>query len=223
MYRTLKVVIIDDHPVFRMGLKKIIQQENDIKIVGEAEDADTGFSLIKKTIPDIAIVDISLKNSNGLSLIHDIARYFPKVKALVVSMHDEKVYAKRALQAGASGYVMKSETAEVIINALRIISLGEIFVSQSIMKDIVTKVIKKEYEMSPLENLTERELSILELIGNGKSTKEIAQLLHLSNKTVGTYKERIKEKLQLSNAVQLVYFATKWVENPDTIGKKTTK
>ncbi len=223
MYTTVRIVIIDDHPVFRMGLKKIIAQEKGFTIVGEAEDSDAGFSLIQKTVPDIAIVDISLKNSNGLSLIHDVSRHFPKVKTLVVSMHDEKVYAVKALQAGASGYVMKSETAEVIVSALRMVSMGEVFLNHSIMQEMVTKIAKKEYELSPMEILTERELTIFELIGKGKTTKEIAQCLHLSSKTVGTYKERIKEKLQLTNSVQLIYFATKWMGKPSDVGKKTTE
>lgn len=218
----ITIVIVDDHPVFRMGLRKIISQEKDMKIIGEAEDASQGFSLIQKVIPDVAIVDISLKDSNGLSLIHEVTRHFAKVKPLVLSMHDERVYAQRALQAGAFGYVMKNEAAEVIINALRTVARGKVYLSHSIMEDIVLKVAKKEYDVTPLHMLTEKELEILELIGKGRTTNEIAHLLNLSSKTVGTYKERIKEKLKLENAVQLVYFATKWVENPLFVGKKTT-
>ncbi len=218
----INVVIIDDHPVFRMGLRKIINQENDFKVIGESEDATKGFSLIQKLLPDIAIIDISLKDSNGLSLIQDISRHFNKVKPLVVSMHDEKIFAQRSLQFGAYGYVMKTETAEVIITALRTIATGNIYISANMMNEILTTIVKKEYKYNPIETLTTKELAILELIGKGKTTREIAQLLHLSNKTIGTYKERIKEKLQLGNAAQLVYFATKWMENPLSVGKKPT-
>ncbi len=219
----INIVIVDDHPVFRMGLRKIISQEDDMKVIGEAEDAAKGFSIIQKVLPDIAIIDISLKDSNGLTLIHEVTRYFKKVKPLVLSMHDEKVYAHRALQAGAFGYVMKNEAAEVIISALRTVASGKVYLSQTTMEEIVTKVAKKEYDLTPLEMLTEKEIEILELIGKGKTTNEIAKYLHISSKTVGTYKERIKEKLKLENAVQLVYFATKWLENPTVVSKKTTE
>ncbi|MCX8123179.1 MAG: response regulator transcription factor [Spirochaetes bacterium] len=223
MHKNINVVIVDDHPVFCMGLQKIINQEKDMKVIGEAHDVVTGFDLIKKTLPDIAIIDITLKDGNGLLLIHDISKHFPKVKSLVVSMHDERIYAQRALQAGAYGYIMKSETSESIIKALRVISRGEVYVSPSVVKDIVFKIVKKTNEVSPLEILTEKEIAVLELIGKGFTTKEIAQALHISTKTVGTYKERIKEKLQLENAVQLVYYATKWMEDPSSLGKKPTE
>ena len=215
MNKKISIVIVEDHPVFRMGLCKIINQESDMMVVGEAEDVHNGFTIISKLKPDAAIIDISLKDSNGIELVKDIARHFPVVKTLVLSMHDEKIYAQRVLQDGASGYIMKDKTSDVIVEAIRTILDGSIYVSEQIMKEIVAKAVKNEYGLSPVDILTNRELAIFALIGKGKTTREIAATLNLSSKTIGTYKERIKEKLHIKNAVQLVNEATRWVHETE--------
>lgn len=214
--KKIRIIIVDDHPVFRMGLAKILQSQNDFELCGEAEDVRNGFKIIQIQKPDFVIIDISLKNSNGLELVKDIAKQLPNIKTVVLSMHDEKIYAERALKAGAWGYIMKDKTSDEIVKALREILKGNIYVNNSIVTSIVLKAVKSHDQVFVHDILTNRELEIFELIGKGKTTKEISRILNLHVKTVGTYKERIKEKLKIKNAAQLAYFATQWIQNENS-------
>ena len=210
----VRILIVEDHEVFRLGIKELINHEPDLHVCGEADDVQKAWELIREMSPDMAVVDITLKTSNGLDLIKDISTSRTDMKVLVLSMHDELLYAERSLQSGAQGYIMKQETSKSIIKAIRHILQGNIHVSESIMSNLLNRVRtgQDSFEKSPVDHLTDRELSVLRLLGEGKSTGDIAQEMHLSVSTISTYRERIKEKLQLKNAAELVRYAIHWVE-----------
>ncbi len=210
----LDILIVEDHPIFRMGMKEMIDHEPDMKVCGEAEDVETALDLVKSCRPDLAIVDLSLKESNGMDLVREIHDHYKPCNTLVLSMHDEALHAERCLLAGAKGYIMKQEASESVVTAIREIMAGHIHVSPKIMSHLLN-VFRKQPDLahaSPLARITDRELEIFQLIGNGLSSKQIAMQLNISIKTVGTYRERIKEKLNLNNASELVRFAVIWVE-----------
>lgn len=210
----VKILIVEDHEIFRLGIKELINHESDLIVCGEADDVDTARNMIKELNPDMVIVDITLKKSNGMDLIKEISTFYKSMKILVLSMHDELLYAERSLQCGAQGYIMKQETSKSIIKAIRHILQGNIHVSESIMSNLLNRVRtgQDSFEKSPIDQLTDRELAVLRLLGEGKSTGDIAQEMHLSVSTISTYRERIKEKLQLKNAAELVRYAIHWVE-----------
>lgn len=209
-----RILIVEDHEVFRLGIKELINHEPDLYVCGEAEDVGEARSLIRDLNPDMAVVDITLKSSNGIDLIKEMADCRQNMKVLVLSMHDELVYAERSLQAGAQGYIMKQETSRSIVKAIRHILKGNIYVSQNIMGNLLKRVRtgQDSLEKSPIETLSDREFTVLRMIGEGSSTGDIADQLHLSVRTISTYRERIKEKLHLKNAAELVRFAVRWVE-----------
>jgi len=210
----IKILIVEDHEVFRLGIKELINHEPDLVVCGEADDVDTARTLINEHGPDMVIIDITLKRSNGMDLIKEISSEHKSMKVLVLSMHDELLYAERSLQAGAQGYIMKQETSKSIVKAIRHILQGNIHVSENIMSNLLNRVRtgQDSFEKSPVDSLTDRELAVLRLIGEGKSTGDIAHEMHLSVSTISTYRERIKEKLQLKNAAELVRYAIHWVE-----------
>ncbi len=211
---SLDILIVEDHPIFRMGMKEMIDHEPDMKVCGEAEDVNTALELVKSCRPDLAIVDLSLKESNGMDLVREIHDHHQPCNTLVLSMHDEALHAERCLLAGAKGYIMKQEASESVVTAIRNIMVGHIHVSSRIMSHLLN-VFRKQPDLahaSPLARVTDRELEIFQLIGNGLSSKQIAMQLNISIKTVGTYRERIKDKLHLSNASELIRFAVIWVE-----------
>ena len=213
--KMVKILIVEDHEIFRLGIKELINHEHDLTVCGEAEDVDIARNLIKEFHPDMVIIDITLKKSNGMDLIKEISTFHKTMKMLVLSMHDELLYAERSLQAGAQGYIMKQETSKSIVKAIRHILQGNIYVSESIMSNLLNRVRigQDTFEKSPVENLSDRELEVLRRIGQGRSTSEIADEMNLSISTISTYRERIKEKLQLKNSAELVRYAVHWEEN----------
>lgn len=212
-----KIFIVDDHPLLRRGLIQLINQEQELVACGEADNAYKAMEAIKGLIPDLAIVDISLQGPNGIELIKDIKTYYPKLPILVLSMHDESLYAERALRAGAKGYIMKQEATEKVIKAIyRILNEGAIYVSDKIVAKMMDKFITAQSTQnsnSPLECLTNRELEIFQLIGQGMGTRQIADNLCLSVRTIETHRANIKKKFNLKNALELVRYAIQVTQN----------
>jgi DNA-binding NarL/FixJ family response regulator len=210
-----KIMLVEDHPVFRLGLRELINQEKDMMVCSEAEDRVKAWSEIQSLKPDLVILDISLKDGDGISLIKDIAKSYKTMPVLVVSMHDESIFAERSLIAGAKGYINKRETSVSIIEAIHCLLKGKVFVSDKIKEDILHHLVggAASYDKLPMERLTDRELEVFQLIGRGCSTNEIALKLNLSAKTIGTYRERIKEKLHLKHSCELIRHALLCVEN----------
>lgn len=210
----VRILIVEDHEIFRLGIRELIDHEPDLVVCGEADDVSEARKLIREMNPDMAIVDITLKNSNGIDLIREINACRKDMKVLVLSMHDELLYAERSLKAGAQGYIMKQETSRSIVKAIRHILGGGIYVSGSIMETLLHRVRtgRDSLEKSPLKTLSDREFTVLRMIGEGRSTGDIAQSMRLSVRTISTYRERVKEKLGLKNASELVRYAVRWVE-----------
>lgn len=208
-----RIVIIDDHPLFRKGLEQLINSSDSaFQICGEASDAAQGMSVIRQLKPDLAIVDLSLPGANGIELVKNIRAEFSKLPVLILSMHDESLYALRALRAGAQGYVMKQEALENVIIAIREVLAGRPYLSTEMSAQLITNFASGSKESNPTDKLSDRELEILELIGKGRDVREIAKALHISAKTVETHRAHIKEKLNLKNARQVTRFAVQWIE-----------
>ena len=209
-----KILIVEDHPIFCMGMTELINQENDLFICGNADNVSSALKAIDKLEPDLVIVDLSLKSSNGIEIIKEIKRFKKKIPTLVLSMHDELIHAERCLLAGARGYVMKQEASESVVKAIHQILSGNIYVSQNIMAGILNKFQKQpeSFQKPLIDRLTDREIEVFQLIGKGLSSGEIADQLNISVKTIGTYRERIKEKLSLKHGAELVKYAVLWVE-----------
>src|SRR5277367_1745077 len=210
--RKKMVFVVDDHPIVRQGLTLMINQEPDLTVCGAAEEMHAALSAINTTLPDILIVDISLNGPDGLELLKNIRLTQPHLPVLVLSMHDESIYAERALRAGANGYIMKQEATEKVLVALRRILSGEIYVSDRIANSMLRHYVRgaNPSEHSSISDLTDRELEVFRLIGEGHGTRQIAEALHLSVKTVESYQAHIKEKLSLKNARELVQRAIQW-------------
>jgi len=208
-----RIVIVDDHPLFRKGLEQLINSENGFAICGEAGNAAEAMEVIRKLNPDLAIVDLSLPGANGIELIKNIRSEFSVLPILVLSMHDESLYALRALRAGAEGYVMKHEAMVNVIHAIHEVFNGRPYLSPAMAAQVITKFAHRESEdeTDAVERLSDRELEILELIGKGKDVREIAKLLHLSPKTVETHRSHIKDKLDLKNSREVARFALQWL------------
>jgi DNA-binding NarL/FixJ family response regulator len=206
------IVLVDDHPLMREGLAEVLSREPDLQVCGEAEDRVQALSVIKATKPDLVIVDLALKNSHGLELIKDIAALYPKLRTLVVSMHDEFVNAERVLRAGASGYITKQEATTKILQAVRCVLAGEVYLSERAALQIATKSAGRSRSGSGLtvDGLTDRELQVFEMIGQGLSTRQIAEKLNLDVSTIETYRARIKDKLNLRDSVELLQYAIRW-------------
>jgi DNA-binding NarL/FixJ family response regulator len=208
-----RIVIVDDHPLFRKGLEELIHSDGTFAVCGEASNASEGIEVIRKLGPDLAIVDLSLPGANGIELIKNIRAEFPKVPILVLSMHDESLYALRALRAGAEGYVMKHEAMANVIQAIHEVFSGRPYLSPAMAAQVITKFAHHdaEGETDAVARLSDRELEILELIGKGHEVRQIAKLLHLSPKTVETHRAHIKDKLDLKNSREVARFALQWL------------
>lgn len=208
-----RVLIVDDHPVFRHGISALINAEPDLEVCGEASSAATALEAMRSLSPDVALLDISLPGTNGIELIKLMKAERPKLPLLMLSMHDESLYALRALRAGALGYVMKAEALTQVLDALRKTLKGEIHVSPRLSGQLIFQAIQSADGGggSPVDKLSDRELEVLELLGRGFGTKEIASNLHLSVKTIETHRAHIKEKLGFRDAGEMVRFAIDWV------------
>ncbi len=211
----IKILIVDDHPILRKGLAMVINQEQDLVVAGEAEDAQAALKMIDSVKPDLAIVDLSLPGIDGIELIKTMKLKYKDLPSLVVSMHDESIYAERALRAGARGYIMKQEAVEKVLVAIRRVVKGEIFVSDKITtKMLETLILSDDKKVSsPVDLLSNRELTVFRLIGQGFKTSQIASELHLSVKTVESYRSHIKDKLKLDTGTDLMKYAIQWMQN----------
>lgn len=207
-----KVFLVDDHPLVRDWLANLINQQADLQICGEAENSGQALRLIAAAKPDIAVVDISLEHGSGLELIKDIRALHPQVAVLVLSMHDESLYAERALRAGARGYVMKREVTKKVLEAVRCVLDGKLFLSEKAALTMAENFAegRPPASLSPVEHLSDRELEVFQLLGRGYGTREIAKELNVSFKTVQSFCARIKDKLKLANINELLREALRW-------------
>ncbi|MBF0202047.1 MAG: response regulator transcription factor [Desulfamplus sp.] len=200
-----KIMLVEDHPIFRLGLSALIDQEDDLAACGKSKDVEPAIKEMEELQPDLVIVDISLKNSDGIDLVKYIKKGNRDIPVLVLSMHDEYLYAQRSLHAGARGYIMKEEAMESVVSAIHCVLEGKIYLNDAVKEHILSNIsdTSSVQARSPLDRLTDRELQVFKMIGKGFSSREIAGKLFLSIKTIGTYRERIKEKLGLKNASEL--------------------
>jgi DNA-binding NarL/FixJ family response regulator len=210
--RKSRVFIVDDHPLVREGLGNLINGQDDLVACGEANDSAETINGISKTRPDVALIDISLKNESGLELVKALASQFPHVALIVLSVHDEALYAERALQAGARGYVMKRETSKSVLASIRRVLAGGVYVSERLVKKMALKLASSQdsASKSPVERLSDRELEIFRLLGQGRTTSQIAADLNLSLKTVQAYCARAKEKFGVTSLTELLRAAIRW-------------
>jgi DNA-binding NarL/FixJ family response regulator len=217
MKKPIRFLVVDDHPVFRQGLVAMVRSDQRYEVCAETGTVAETVAALERTVPDVALVDISLVGQNGLDLVKTLKAAHPEVLVLIISMHDEVVYAERALKAGARGYVMKQEAASVMLDAIATVLSGKIYVSAA-MRDRLLETMfsqREETEVASVERLSDRELEVLEHIGQGYGATEIAKELNLSVKTVNAYRDHIKEKLRIGGAGDLRRFAVKWVQSRD--------
>ena len=207
-----RILLVDDHSIVRQGMRMLISQEPDLVVCGEAASAHEALKAVERTQPNVAVVDLSLKESSGMALIKDLKIRHPKVVVLVVSMRDESFYAERVLRAGAKGYISKEEGTEKLVEGIRAVLTGKVYVSESLAARLLSKYVGggSAASESPVQRLSDRELEVFEWIGQGLTTREIAEKLHLSVKTIESHREHIKEKLRLDNATELLKHAIEW-------------
>ena len=214
MNKAARIFLVDDHPIFRLGLRRILEAEDDLEVCGEAEKIEGAAEALSASAPDLAVVDISLRDGHGLELIRKLKTDFPSMPTLVVSMHDEKLYAERAVRAGAQGYLPKHSSAERMVQGIRQAMSGELVLSPDIARNLLRRTLhRRPTEDSPLAGLSDRELEIFEMIGRGDSARTIAEKLSISVKTVETHRTNIRQKINLSSTNELVRFATTWVSD----------
>jgi DNA-binding NarL/FixJ family response regulator len=207
-----KILIVDDHPIVRRGLAELIAPEPDLEVCGGAEDVAEALEQVRTLHPDLVVVDISLKDSHGIDLIARLKASHPEVKMLVWSMFDEKVFAERALRAGAMGYITKRQSIEKVVDVIRQVLRGEMYLSPEMTKLFLQRAGRSKLpEEDPIRRLTQREMEVFQMIGNGMTTQQIAHKLGLSPKTIESHREKIKTKLDLNNAAQLSRRAVQWV------------
>jgi DNA-binding NarL/FixJ family response regulator len=207
------VVLIDDHPLVRQGVKLLLEQEPGFEVKGEASSAAEALSLVLREKPDVAVVDISLEDTNGVELVKDIRAMAEQTQVVVSSMHDESVYAQRALRAGALAYVCKDAPADQLVDAIKQVAQGRVYVSPTLSDQILRKMVsggEEQVDEDPIASLSDRELEVFQLIGQGLRTREIADRLCLSVKTIETYRENIKEKLNFKHGTELIQRAVLW-------------
>jgi DNA-binding NarL/FixJ family response regulator len=204
-----KIFIVDDHPIVRQGLVQLINPEPDLMVIGQGEDAYQALKQIRAQKPDLTLLDISLKDTGGIELLKEMRAQEPDLRVLILSMHDESLYAERALRAGARGYVMKQEAPQVLLQAIRKVLNGEVWVSEKMSAVLLQRMVgnRKPGGALPMDRLTDREMEIFRMIGAGMTVKEIAEKLFLSAKTIEAHREHIKEKLSLKTSAELLRFA----------------
>ena len=207
-----RVLIVDDHPVVRYGLLQLLSSEPDFEVCGEAASAQEALALVNQRKPDIAVVDISLQGTNGIELIKQIHAVHPEARILVSSMHDETLFAERALRAGASGYINKQMAMPEMVGAIRRVLSGKVYLSTSMTERMVERAARPDTDTSRsvMQRLSDRELEVFSLLGDGLSTREVAQRLNLSVKTIETHRAQIKRKLGLRNSTELIQRAVEW-------------
>src|SRR6266403_3227017 len=212
--RKSRVFVVDDHPLVRDGLTNLINGQDDLVVCGEAKNSAQAIDRIIKTQPDVALIDISLENESGLELVKQLAAQFPQVALIILSMHDEGLYAERALRAGARGYVMKHETSSSVLASIRRVLGGGVYISERIVNKMALRLgsVGEPVARSPVERLSDRELEIFRLLGQGRTTSQIAGDLHLSLKTVQAYCARAKEKFGVTSLTELLRAAIQWDE-----------
>ena len=212
-----RILLVDDHAVVRYGIAQLINRQDDLVVCGEEEDASRALSAITVVKPDLVIADISLKDSSGLELMRNLKAQYPKLPVLVVSVHDEAIYAEIAFRAGALGDLMKQEAVDKILTAIRRVLSGSIYVSDAQAARMLQQQVRGQNNIqeSPVKSLSDRELEVFQLIGQWQKTKDIAAQLHLSIKTIEYYREQIKKKLNLKSAAELTHYATSWVQRGD--------
>jgi len=217
-----RIFIVDDHPVFRDGLAGVIRQAQGLSICGEADNAQSALAAIERLKPELVLLDLSLPGRGGLELIKDLRAVRPETAVLVISMHDEALYAERVLRAGGQGYIMKQEGPERMLEAIRMVLAGQIYLSGKMSSRILGVLTGRRTETAPaISQLTDRQLEILQLTGEGKDSHVIAKMLHLSFKTVDAHRAQIRERLGLKNYTELISYAARWVEaQPSAGGKK---
>jgi len=207
-----RVLIVDDHPVVRVGYTELINRQEDLQVCGEAADVGEALRQVQSTNPDLVVVDISLKGSNGLDLVRQIKMLRPETKTLILSAHDESLFAERGLRAGAMGYINKEEATDRLVEAIRHVLHGGIYLSGSAANRVMQRALggKSTIQQSPIETLSDRELQVFQLIGLGNTTRSIAETMGISPKTVENYRENIKKKLDLRNSAELVRHAVQF-------------
>jgi DNA-binding NarL/FixJ family response regulator len=217
----IQVFLVDDHPAIREAIRDTINTTMDMEICGEAGNSDEAFRAIDKQRPDVAIVDISLNDAHGLDLVQNVRAQYPSVKMIVFSMYDENVYAERAIRAGASGFLMKSEPTKTIIEAIRSVNRGEVYLSRRMASRILNKVaMGRSAEPSfAIDELTDREMAVFQMLGQGYSVQDIQDRLSLSRKTIETYRRRAKEKLGFDTVSELLQYAVQWTYGQGTHGR----
>jgi DNA-binding NarL/FixJ family response regulator len=214
-----RILLVDDHPMVRERLTEVILREPDLAVCGEAEDRFQAMEKIVSTRPDLAIVDLTLKRSHGMELIKDIRNQFPDLAVLVVSMHDESLHAERVIRAGARGYITKQEATRKIMVAIRTVLAGDVYLSEKVAAQIAAAAVgnSRAKPSLPMDKLSDRELLVFEMIGQGRGTRQIADELHLDIRTVETYRARIKEKLNLKDAADLLQHAIRWMQTEGSV------
>ena len=213
-----RILLVDDHPLLRQGIAQLVNEQPDLMICGEAEDRPSALAAAETTTPDLVVVDITLKDQSGLELIKDLKARSPQLLMLVLSMHDESLYAERALRAGARGYIMKREAANKVLEAIRHILGGGVYVSEKIVAGILDKVSGQPHRPAPsaVDVLSDREMDVLMLIGKGYSSQQIADQLHISIKTVESHRANIRLKLHLRSSGELLQYAIRWTKETGT-------
>ncbi|MBC8009203.1 MAG: response regulator transcription factor [Burkholderiales bacterium] len=214
-----RIVLVDDHPITRQGVRVLIDQEPDLTVCGQADSAPAALQLIQTLKPDLAIVDITLKTTSGIELLKNVKAILPDLPVLIMSMHDESLYGERALRAGAKGYIMKHEASEHILVAIRSVLEGDLYLSEKMKEKMLHRLVrsKKNEVVFTIDTLSDREMEVFQLIGNGFGTRQIAEKLNLSVKTIDSYREHLKLKLRLDKGADLVRHAIQWVRSEGVV------
>ncbi len=214
-----RILIVDDHPLFCEGLSRVIDSHPSLKVCGQAPDAPAAMKAVAELKPDLVLVDISLEGTNGIDLIKSLKAKYDDIPILVVSMHDESLYAERALRAGAQGYLMKNQPIQTVRAAILKVLSGDVFLSEKMSTSVLAKLLlgKKDEPVSSVDQLSDRELQVFQMLGEGKSSRQIAEALDLTIPTIHSFRNRIKEKLHIQNASELVLHANQWVVQHDTV------